>query len=201
MIITGVNFRNRIEVDDSSILADHVKLFEKVRVVNSSIGEYSYIQENTLIANAVIDRFCSIGGDCRIGLVNHPTNYLSTSPVFYDRSQPLPAFLTPTTIYSAVPQKVRIAADVWIGQGVLILEGVSIGVGSVVGAGSVVTRDIEPYSIAAGNPCRVLRSRFDSALVSRLIESKWFELPLWRIEELSGWFDNPEEFLTCLEKD
>ena len=98
MIITGVNFRNRIEVDDSSILADHVKLFEKVRVVNSSIGEYSYIQENTLIANAVIDRFCSIGGDCRIGLVNHPTNYLSTSPVFYDRSQPLPAFLTPTIL-------------------------------------------------------------------------------------------------------
>lgn len=49
--------------------------------------------------------------------------------------------------------------DCWIGAGSIVTAGVRIGRGSVVGAGSVVTRDVPPYSIAAGSPARVLRSR------------------------------------------
>ena len=45
----------------------------------------------------------------------------------------------------------------WIGGGVIILPGITIGYGSVIGAGSVVTKDIPSWSIAAGNPCRVIR--------------------------------------------
>ena len=40
---------------------------------------------------------------------------------------------------------------------VVVCGGVTIGEGCVIGAGSVVTRDIPPYSLAAGNPCRVIR--------------------------------------------
>ncbi|URZ00937.1 DapH/DapD/GlmU-related protein [Clostridium felsineum] len=47
---------------------------------------------------------------------------------------------------------------VWIGFGVTILKGVTIGEGAVIGAGSVVTSDVPPYTVAAGNPARVLRS-------------------------------------------
>ncbi len=47
--------------------------------------------------------------------------------------------------------------DVFIGMQCLVLKGVTIGRGSVIGAGSVVTRDIPPYSIAAGNPAHVIR--------------------------------------------
>lgn len=53
---------------------------------------------------------------------------------------------------------VRIGDNVWIGGNVTITQGVTIGEGAVIGAGSVVTRDIPAGVVAAGNPCRVLRS-------------------------------------------
>ncbi len=54
---------------------------------------------------------------------------------------------------------VAIGRNCWIAMGVKILPGVQIGDGCVVGAGSVVPQDIEPYSIAVGNPAKVIRSR------------------------------------------
>ena len=56
----------------------------------------------------------------------------------------------------------RIGDDVWIGLGSIVLSGASIGEGSVIAAGSVVTRDVEAYSIYAGNPARRIRERFPS---------------------------------------
>ena len=52
---------------------------------------------------------------------------------------------------------VSVGRTVFIGAGSIILKGVTIGANSVIGAGSVVSADIPPNSIAAGNPCRVLR--------------------------------------------
>lgn len=53
---------------------------------------------------------------------------------------------------------VRIEDGCWIGGGVVILPGVTIGRGSVIGAGSVVTKDVPPNCVAAGNPCRVIKT-------------------------------------------
>lgn len=50
--------------------------------------------------------------------------------------------------------------DVWIGAGTIILKGVTIGRGSVIGAGSVVTKSTLPYTVNAGNPCKMIRMRF-----------------------------------------
>lgn len=47
--------------------------------------------------------------------------------------------------------------DCWLASSVIVCGGVTIGEGSVIGAGSVVTRDIPPHSLAAGNPCKVIR--------------------------------------------
>jgi len=58
---------------------------------------------------------------------------------------------------------VTIEDDVWLGTGVIVNKGVTIGRGSVIGAGAVVTRDIPPYSIAVGVPCRVVGSRANPA--------------------------------------
>ena len=50
-----------------------------------------------------------------------------------------------------------IERDCWLASNVVVCGGVTIGEGSVIGAGSVVTKDIPPHSLAAGNPCKVIR--------------------------------------------
>ena len=55
-------------------------------------------------------------------------------------------------------QPITLGDKCWLGAGVIVCPGVTIGEGAVIGAGSVVTRDIPPYSVAVGNPCRVIRS-------------------------------------------
>ena len=56
---------------------------------------------------------------------------------------------------------ITIEDDCWIASNVVVCGGVTIGKGCVIGAGSVVTRDIPPRSLAAGNPCRVIRALTD----------------------------------------
>ena len=55
-------------------------------------------------------------------------------------------------------KEVRIGNNVWIGGNTVICPGVTVGNNCVIGAGSVVTRDIPDWVVAAGNPCRVIRS-------------------------------------------
>lgn len=72
--------------------------------------------------------------------------------------------------------------DVWIGQNVTVLPGVHIGDGAIIGAGSVVAGDIPPYCVAAGNPCRVVRQRFDEELTAYLLALKWWN---WDADKIS----------------
>lgn len=56
--------------------------------------------------------------------------------------------------------RIIIEDDTWIGYGAIIVSGVKIGRGAIVAAGSVVLHDVEPYSIVAGNPAKMVSSRF-----------------------------------------
>lgn len=81
---------------------------------------------------------------------------------------------------------INIEDDVWVGSNVTILKGVKLGEGCVIGAGSVVTKSIPPYSVAVGNPCKVLKSRFSSCDLKehiRLTNSRY------TFEEISNQFD------------
>jgi acetyltransferase-like isoleucine patch superfamily enzyme len=55
-------------------------------------------------------------------------------------------------------KEIIIKDDVWIGFNSIILKGVTIGEGAIVGAGSVVTKDVEPYTIVAGNPAKFIKN-------------------------------------------
>lgn len=65
---------------------------------------------------------------------------------------------------------VIIGDNVWIGAGVMVLKGVTIGRNSLIGAGSVVVKDIPANCVAAGNPCKVIRSH--SVEIIKELESK-----------------------------
>ena len=77
--------------------------------------------------------------------------------------------------------------DVWFGQNVTVMPGVHIGDGAIIAANSVVTSDIPPYCVAGGNPCRIIRKRFDDELIAYLLELKWWDWP-------------PEKIMRNLEK-
>lgn len=64
-------------------------------------------------------------------------------------------------------QEINIGSGCWIGASVTILGGVTIGKGSIIGAGSLVNKDIPPYSIAVGNPCKVIKKREPAQIIKQ----------------------------------
>lgn len=54
---------------------------------------------------------------------------------------------------------VIIEDDVWLGRNVIVLPGITIGTGAIVAAGSVVTKNVQPFSIVAGVPAKLIRKR------------------------------------------
>lgn len=67
--------------------------------------------------------------------------------------------------------------DVWIGHGATIMNGVTLRNGCVVAAESVVAKDVPPYAIVGGNPARVLKYRFDEAVIQGLQKIAWWDWP------------------------
>ena len=83
--------------------------------------------------------------------------------------------------------EVTIGDNVWIGGNCVVMPGVHIGEGSVIGAGSVVTRDIPARSVAAGNPCRVIRAITDADRVFYYRDRK-FDPEAWAdVCRRTGW--------------
>lgn len=186
-------------LDATSTLGRHTVLFTGARLVDAQVGDYSYVQARTQVFNAEIGAYCSIAAEVVIGLVDHPTHFISSSPVFYDSTQPLPCFFVDAPLAAARLPRTVVGADVWIGQRAMIKAGVCVGVGAVIGAGALVTRDVPPYAIVVGTPARVLRRRFDDALCDRLMASQWWGRDAAELARLRDCFADPAAFLAALE--
>jgi acetyltransferase-like isoleucine patch superfamily enzyme len=121
----------------------------------------------------VIGKYCQIGSGVRVLLGGeHRSDWVSTYPVR------LMFGLDP--LLDGQPYArgdVVIGHDVWIGNDVLIRSGVTVGNGAVLGACSVVTKDVCPYEVVAGNPCRRIRMRFDDRQIGALLAIRWWDWP------------------------
>ncbi|MCY7421251.1 MAG: acyltransferase [Chitinophagaceae bacterium] len=128
-----------------------------------SIGDYSTIEDFATVNNGVgpvnIGHHSRIGiGNVIIGPVTIGNNVILAQNVVISglnhgyENVNLPIHMQPVNVHEII-----IEDDCWVGANVVIIAGVTIGKHSVVAGGSVVTKNIPPFSVAAGNPARVIK--------------------------------------------
>lgn len=179
--LKNVVSNSNIEVGDFTIYNDFVndpRDFEKNNVL------YHYPINGDRLK---IGRFCSIACGAKFLFTsgNHTLRSLSTYtfPIFFDEWN-----LDKSRICEAWDTKgdIELGNDVWVGYEAVIMSGVKIGSGAIIGTRAVVTKDVPPYTVAAGVPAKPIRRRFDDSTIETLEKLRWWD---WRDEKLAAAID------------
>jgi len=138
------------------------------------LGRHSYVcnpQFRGNMSRVIVGNFCSIAEGCVFDCgFQHPTKSVTTFPL--------------NRIWDELPSNtftkgdIIIGNDVWIGERAMIGSGVTIGDGCIVGMNTVVTKDMEPFSIKAGNKTWL---RFERHTIHSLQRVAWWNWPDERI--------------------
>ena len=128
-----------------------------------------------------IGKFCSIARNVLIQGFNH--NYQKAT-TYNIHSNIFNVGINPDITSKG---DVIIKNDVWIGAGVIILSGVTIGNGAIIAANSIITKDVPDYAIVS-NQSKVIKYRFKKDIINRLLELKWWNWSLKRIEKNKSFF-------------
>ena len=157
-------------------LGRYTEVAERCRLVETALGDYSYIMQDGSAWCARVGKFANIASNVRLNAPNHPTwrptlhHFTYRSGDYWDDVSTDEAFFDWRRMHT-----VRVGHDVWIGHGATVLPGVTVGDGAVIGAGAVVTRDVDPYTIVGGVPARKIRDRFDGNMAERLQGLAWWD--------------------------
>lgn len=175
------NIASRASVSDGANLEHPLTIAAHAEIHGSvNIGQYTAVNSHTVLyPNVSIGKYCSIARNCEIGAAKHPTHFLSVHGFqFTHKHLPkLPGYKEiKRKKWSNGHPKTIIGNDVWIGAKSVIASGVKIGHGAIIGSGSIVTKDVEPYSIVAGVPAKILRYRFDREIIDELMALEWWDL-------------------------
>ena len=133
-----------------------------------SVGRRTTINNACHIAGPVtIGAYCSFAPGVAVFGRDHPTRHLTT---YVGR-----ALLGGHMKRHAKVAPVQIGNDVYVGHGATILSGVTVGDGAIIAAGAVVTRDVDAYTLVAGNPATAVKQRFRNDVVTALLRLRWWE--------------------------
>lgn len=133
----------------------HVYNFRDLPNAGITIGERSLIGEGCILRG---QGGIQIGNDVYLAPL---VQVLAINHVYHDMTRPI-------STQGITAQGIVIEDGAWIGGGAIILDGVRIGRNAVIGAGAVVTKDIPDYTVAVGNPARIIRDlRIDEPQRSR----------------------------------
>jgi acetyltransferase-like isoleucine patch superfamily enzyme len=185
-------------VDERSVLGNYNVIFGHTTIINSRLGDHTFVQKDSVVINADIGKFCSIASHVSIGLGQHPLNWVSSHPAFYSASQPLARTFSTDERFDPFALRTTVGNDVWIGQGAMVMDGTRIGTGAVVAAGAVVTKDIPEYAVAAGMPAKVVKYRFDEGTIGQLIESRWWDMPEEWLRTHCHLFEAPRKLIEAI---
>ncbi|MEQ7917941.1 CatB-related O-acetyltransferase [Xanthomonas sp. WHRI 1810A] len=128
-----------------------------------------------------VGSYTSIAAGVRILLGGeHRTDWLTTYPF-----PAMMAGLEDIKDYAPSKGDVVIGSDCWICADAMILSGVTIGHGAIVAAGAVVTRDVAPFAVVGGNPCKFIRWRFDEETRQQLLDAAWWDWPMDEVKSVA----------------
>ena len=132
--------------------------------------------------NCFIGKYCAIGYDVKIISSNHDYRFANLQTSMYEKFN----FKKKLEVSKG---DIRVGNNVWIGDNAIILSGATIGDGSIIGAGAIVTKNVEPYSVVAGNPAKLIKLRFDLNTIKIIKKISWWN---WCEEKIQ----NNENFFT-----
>jgi len=166
------------------------KIFAKY--YNLHIGMYTYgscfVPKNNF-AKLLIGRYCSFASGVNIFSANHPLQFKSTHPFFFNR---MFGYVTEEQVQRT---ELVIGNDVWVGCNAIILPNVNrIGDGAIIGAGAVVTRNVPDFAVVAGNPATIIKYRFSQKMQTSIKQSAWWDKDIKELQHCM------EEFLHPLEE-